>query len=132
MMPSDYRCQIVYHGERPYMVISEDSICGVAKSKSTNQNVGRIGSEQGHRDVGERDFRYREIVRHQMLVIQDNLNHIAIKLQDAPPSQHQFTKWRVAVVKFLEQMRHIMLSAGRGTRRSGGRIVAQEYRRFGR
>ena len=94
--------------------MAENSIGGVAKPEAANQNVGRISSKQGHRDIGERDFRYGEVIRHQMFVIQDDFNHIAIKLQNAPPSQHELTKRCFAVVQLLEKMRHVMLSVGRG------------------
>ena len=73
---------------------------------STSTCSCATGLEKAHRNRGKRGFRRGEHVRHQMLVIQDDFDDIAVELQDPASAQDKLAKRRLPVVQFFKQPRH--------------------------
>ena len=108
-MPFDDRRQIFDDCQRSDRLETEDRVRRVSEPEPPDKHLHlpcATGLEKAHRYGGKRNFGRGEHVRHQMLVIQDDFDNIAVEFQNPTTTQDKFAKLRLTVVKFLEKPRH--------------------------
>ena len=82
LMPFDQRGEIVDDGQRCDGIKPQHRVRRVAEAQPANQNVHArraVGAHPLKRDGGKGNFRCGEHIRHQVLVIQDDLDHITVE-----------------------------------------------------